>query len=1006
MIGTRATRGALACHPTNGDVAYPAGACVVVLAPRLDRQRAFLRAPRDDEDDPALVRVAALPAGATTRAASPPKPLVADGRNARAADDDSSRRVVVGASAPFACVSYSPSGGFLAGGETGFDAEGLFSFSSPACVVWDAATHRPVASLRGHRRAIDQVAFASERVVVTLGGARDGHACAWDFAAGALLAREPVASAEAGKPARSICCLASANDPFAAFVVAAEGDVSCWTRTSGPASETRREGTAKALGVAPRRRSESRLRKSRDRKAKRGALMADARTNRGLVAAVPEWRFERSRAELGGHAESAWVAVEAAAFEDATEGVPDAYALSSAGVLCALRRVDNSGEARRVAKPTPKKHSAVSFTDLAYPGGIGATVDRWVNARVASASALGASASRVVVAGAGGVARLFAATTLRYEGTLDLAIASPHSPVTALAIDRTLGSTVAFAFADGTIGVWALEAAEAATSEAGPGRERAGGTDDARVGGVVGRFVAERGRAHAGAVRSIAAVPSANRGFAAGVSRGLGRALRFATVGDDGVARTWVVGRGGSRGAEERSAKAEEEDGNRRGGGAGSGEPLSPGAFAFTRVAARPDGRELAVGDARGRVRIFDLETLEERLVLAAHDGAVTALAYDGDGVDAETTTLVSAGEDGAAHAFDASLPEPTSDDEAASAERGEAGRTPRAPHGEGRLRAASKKQKQKPASGSHPHMQRVVNANPPDERARTAGSARRSGAVAFAAFAGSRLALFRRDGAATAYARVPSGARASTFARCDEGLASSPDASLEPARGFGLADVSVSGGGGFRSGEEGSGGEGEGTTTRRVVAIALGADGCIRRRETALVSGGGARAGANPIRASASPPSARRIVRLRLTPPSAGAASAFALAPSGGACAVSSEDGGVRTFDPATGACVGVGLGHAGAGARGGGVRAMAYAAAARAARATTRRSSSPGTTTGASSCGERRGGRVVRGRSGETARRRPSAETPPRAPRSRRSTPPPPLRPPRAPFRTPTRR
>ena len=171
--------------------------------------------------------------------------------------------------------------------------------------------------------------------------------------------------------------------------------------------------------------------------------MADARTNRGLVAAVPEWRFERSRAELGGHAESAWVAVEAAAFEDATEGVPDAYALSSAGVLCALRRVDNSGEARRVAKPTPKKHSAVSFTDLAYPGGIGATVDRWVDARVASASALGASASRVVVAGAGGVARLFAATTLRYEGTLDLAIASPHSPVTALAIDRTLGSTVA-----------------------------------------------------------------------------------------------------------------------------------------------------------------------------------------------------------------------------------------------------------------------------------------------------------------------------------------------------------------------------------------------------------------------------------------------------------------------------------------------------------------------------------------------------------------------------------
>ena len=779
-----------------------------------------------------------------------------------------------------------------------------FSFSSPACVVWDAATHtRPVASLRGHRRAIDQVAFASERVVVTLGGARDGHACAWDFAAGAPLAREPVASAEAGKPARSICCLASANDPFAAFVVAAEGDVSCWTRTSGPASETRREGTAKALGVAPRRRSESRrsesrrsesrrsesrLRKSRDRAAAKQGALADGRADEpwarrrgsGVAVRAIARRARGPRRVRVGRRRGGGVRR-----RDGGRSRRVRVILRGSALRVASRRRSGGGAPRR---ETDAEEALGGFVhgprvprrDRRDGGSLGGRSRR-----------VGFGARRVGVARRrrGRRRRRRASSRRRRFGTrarCDLAIASPHSPVTALAIDRALRSTVAFAFADGTIGVWALEAAEAATSEAGPGRERARGgrrraSRRSRRGGSSPARARARGRRPIDRRGSVREPGFRRRGFARfGARFALRDRRRRRRREDVGRGTRGVAGRGGTK----REGGGGGWKPTRRRGGFGRA-PL-PGRVRFHArrgASRRPRARRRRRARARANLRPGDAR--------GAPGSRRARRRGDRAGVRRRRRRRRDddAGVRGGGRRRARVRREPPRADE-------------RRRSGERRTRSRQK-QKQKPAPGSHPHMQRVVNANPPDERARTAGSARRSGAVAFAAFAGSRLALFAATARATACARPLRRARASTFARCDEGLASSPTR-RSSRRGVRLADVSVSGGGGFRSGEEGSG---RGRGRRRVASsrsrsAPTGASAAARP----LSSPAAARArGANPNRASASPPSARRIVRLRLTPPSAGAASAFALAPSGGACAVSSADGGVRTFDPATGACV-----------------------------------------------------------------------------------------------------
>ena len=97
-------------------------------------------------------------------------------------------------------------------------------------------------------------------------------------------------------------------------------------------------------------------------------------------------------------------------------------------------------------------------------------------------------------------------------------------------------------------------------------------------------------------------------------------------------------------------------------------------------VAARPDGKELVVGDGCGNVRVFDLGSRTERLRLAAHDAEVLSVAYGPnasaddtavrtsasspdstgfpfvDTAEAPEQRLVSSGRDGLVHVYDASL--------------------------------------------------------------------------------------------------------------------------------------------------------------------------------------------------------------------------------------------------------------------------------------------------------------------------------------------------------------
>ena len=104
------------------------------------------------------------------------------------------------------------------------------------------------------------------------------------------------------------------------------------------------------------------------------------------------------------------------------------------------------------------------------------------------------------------------------------------------------------------------------------------------------------------------------------------------------------------------------------------------GGNALRCVAARPDGKELVVGDGCGNVRIFDLASRTERLRLAAHDAEVLSVAYGPnacaddtavrtsasspdstgfpfvDTAEAPEQRLVSSGRDGLVHIYDASL--------------------------------------------------------------------------------------------------------------------------------------------------------------------------------------------------------------------------------------------------------------------------------------------------------------------------------------------------------------
>ena len=125
VIGTTSQlNGSLSTSPETGDVAYTAGAVVVLVKPAANQQAAYFTTPN---------------------------------------------------SKPVKCVAFSPNGRFLAAGEAGHQ---------PAVVVWELATQKVVAEMRGHKVAVGSLCWSqSGKYLASAGVEADGTLCVWNWRA-------------------------------------------------------------------------------------------------------------------------------------------------------------------------------------------------------------------------------------------------------------------------------------------------------------------------------------------------------------------------------------------------------------------------------------------------------------------------------------------------------------------------------------------------------------------------------------------------------------------------------------------------------------------------------------------------------------------------------------------------------------------------------------------------------------------------------------------------------
>ncbi|GIL68031.1 hypothetical protein Vafri_21318 [Volvox africanus] len=84
---------------------------------------------------------------------------------------------------PYACLSFSRDGAYLAAGER--------SPQSPEILVWEVSSTKCLQSLKGHKHGIGSISFSQDgRLLVSTGESYDGQLCVWDWQAGVLLARQ------------------------------------------------------------------------------------------------------------------------------------------------------------------------------------------------------------------------------------------------------------------------------------------------------------------------------------------------------------------------------------------------------------------------------------------------------------------------------------------------------------------------------------------------------------------------------------------------------------------------------------------------------------------------------------------------------------------------------------------------------------------------------------------------------------------------------------------------
>ena len=185
VIGTTSQRnGALTTNPENGDVAYTAGAVVVLVRPVANQQAAYFTTPN---------------------------------------------------SKPVECVAFSPNGRFLAAGEAGHQ---------PAVVVWELATQKVVAEMRGHKVAVGSLCWSqSGKHLASAGVEGDGTFCVWNWRTSTLIVSKTLSS--------RVCAVTSLSD--GTFVTSGHRHLKFWTlrkpNSGSKVTATQLDGRSAVLGV-------------------------------------------------------------------------------------------------------------------------------------------------------------------------------------------------------------------------------------------------------------------------------------------------------------------------------------------------------------------------------------------------------------------------------------------------------------------------------------------------------------------------------------------------------------------------------------------------------------------------------------------------------------------------------------------------------------------------------------------------------------------------------------
>ena len=139
-------------------------------------------------------------------------------------------------SKPVGCVSFSPNGKFLAAGEAGHQ---------PSVIVWELATQKVVAEMRGgHKASVGSLCWAqSGKHLASVGVESDGTLCVWSWRTSALMVSKTLSS--------RVCSVTSLAD--GSFVTSGHRHLKFWNlrkpSSGSKVTATQLDGRSAVLGV-------------------------------------------------------------------------------------------------------------------------------------------------------------------------------------------------------------------------------------------------------------------------------------------------------------------------------------------------------------------------------------------------------------------------------------------------------------------------------------------------------------------------------------------------------------------------------------------------------------------------------------------------------------------------------------------------------------------------------------------------------------------------------------